>query len=92
MTQCTFKAGWESLLCLWQRERVVCVLMLRTSQPICFCLSDLPELDAMELPEEKVEEEVDEEFKLAPGEAKYRTLEQMSKDIKGLDEVCRGGN
>ena len=23
----------------------------------------------------------------APGEAKYRTLEQMSKDIKGLDEV-----
>jgi hypothetical protein len=25
--------------------------------------------------------------KEAPGEAKYRTLEQMSKDIKGLDEV-----
>ncbi len=31
--------------------------------------------------------EGDDELVLSPGEVKYRTLEQMSKDIKGLDEV-----
>ncbi len=33
----------------------------------------------------------DDDFQLSPGEAKYKTLEAMSADIKALDEVCSTG-
>lgn len=47
--------------------------------------ADAAEADAAEAHD--LAEDSDDELRLAPGEEKYKTLEQMSADIKGLDEV-----
>jgi hypothetical protein len=42
--------------------------------------------------QENEELEADEDLQLAPGDVKYKTLEQMSEDIKSLDEVRMRGS
>ncbi len=70
--------------------------LIHNSTSSLFCLP-FTELEAMAAevdaalsvaPSRPQGEDLESEFATeAPGEAKYRTLEQMSKDIKGLDEV-----
>lgn len=43
------------------------------------------EADAAQGPKAADEED---DLQLAPEDVKYKTIEQMSTDIKGLDEVC----